>query len=359
MNRYPIRIIDEHLGRLTLEQWTAVPLSYVDLLAAPARERAELKVQFQNVLARDETGKVHDWTQYAMKFDFTADHSTGAVALVPGGWLPSSMAGAHYMLVPDRNVVSSLTAARRSLDRGSPDDLMGLLLNEPVQISPLVFALEGNQRRPPSVQEIAQQIDEARDRFQAALPNAEIVPDRASAIRGAQGLWSDMRVSQVQYERFLVASFPILRPAGPSPSKRASLTKRLCLIAAKESVSRRSLPFLLAWLAIALPQGLNPAMELLKPDKNEPLDQKAYGALADIRQLQLLVYASALFPHQPIALLTHDRALAQIWTGLGITNMRANGKICDFNLSLGSDSPFFANATESEITLFSGSSSAN
>jgi len=256
------------------------------------------------------------------------------------------------MLLPDRNVVSSLAAARRNLDRGNPDNLLALLLNEPFQVNPLVFVLEGNKRRPPSNLEIEQQVDEALRRFKIAMPNAKIIPDRTSAIRGAIGLWEDMRPSQKRYEQFLIAAFHLLRPVGSSPSRREDVIRKLCAIAAKEDIEHLSLPFLLAWLVITLPQGKNPAMQLLKPGKREPPEQKAYNALADIRQLQLLVYASALFPGQPTALLTHDRALAEIWTGLCIKDMRMNGKKCDFSIDFGSKAPFFSNVIDSEIALF-------
>jgi hypothetical protein len=102
--------------------------------------------------------------------------------------------------------------------------------------------------------------------------------------------------------------------------------KAIKAIADKHHVGALSLPFLAAAVAVCTPQG-NPAMRLLKAGGTAPAQEAVYNALADLLHLQLVVVGNAQFPDKPSALLTRDRALAELWVGLGIRDMvMADGK---------------------------------
>ena len=94
----------------------------------------------------------------------------------------------------------------------------------------------------------------------------------------------------------------------------------MACIAEQHGVGKLSLPFLAATVAICAPQG-NPAVRLFKSDGKAPSAAAVYNALADLLHLQLIVVGNAQLPDRPSALLTRDRALAELWVGLGIRNM--------------------------------------
>lgn len=350
MTLYPIHIISDHHGPLVLESWTPLPLLYDRLKSAKGRTPAQLTTQFTEVIARDANGTEYDCRGYEIKSEAQSDYSNDFFALVQGGWLPSQLSGAHYMLLPDRNVVGRLGARRLALvDAGRPEDLLDLLLDNAVTVNPMAYAMEGAQGHQPDENEVGRLLEKAHSEIRRAMPSAKVLPNIASATKGLMNLLADERSSLEREQHFLMEAFPLLRPV-LSAGKRKPVIAELRSIAEKNEVSVKSFAFLLAWLTLVLPQDKNPAFRILKPHEHRNASVKAYNALSDVRLLKLLTYAIALFPDKPTAVLTGDIGLAQFWVGLGVDQIVLKNGHPTFTIV--TDGDFFSEASEEELKIF-------
>jgi hypothetical protein len=325
MNRYPLHIDTSTHGKLTLSAWRAHPLNLSQLQAAKMHINTELTLEFSGVVATDEEGTTVDFTGGIASFGSTSSFPLGAVALVPGGWLPSIVAGGHHLLVLDRHMATEFVSAWKSMQAATPSSLLALLTDVPVLLNVLAYVLEGNQTAPPDAAAIQTDVAEVYGKLNALMPKATLLPAAvADAVTGAIGLWQDMSGPHQCYMAFLTEAWPHLHPV--ARGTRASVMTAIKGIADKHHVGALSLPFLAAAVAVCTPQG-NPAVRLFKASGSAPSQEAAYNALADLLHLQLLVVGNAQFPDKPSALLTRDRALAELWVGLGIRDMvMADGK---------------------------------
>jgi hypothetical protein len=231
----------------------------------------------------------------------------------------------------DRNIVSEIT---KRFDHGRPKsaelDFLDLFADQSVRINPLLFAMEGNERRIPAPERLREQVSEAARKLKAALPAAEVMVN-ADHIRGALGLVEDSRGGISRQQAFLLQVSPKLS-APVSGVNMRTRWKEVLAAADQHGVPRSSLVVLAALSSVVIPNGRSPAKKLLKfrPRYSE---QDAYNALCDLRSLEILISGFALFPEQPTQLCTSDRNLALFWTGLNASNFGRSGNSVTFDLS--------------------------
>lgn len=352
MPRYPLRIESDDQGRMTLSSWRARPLGREQLLKNSFHQTATLRIEFDGVVATSDAGESFDFSDGLATYSFSTSLALGPVALLPGGWLPSIVAGGHHLLVLDRHLVSDLVAAEKSMQGAAPASLLALLTDVPVQLNVLAHALEGRHRARPGIQAIREDVLETYGKLRRLLPKAELVPqDVAIAVSGAEGLWHDMAGPHTGYMAFLTDAWPHLHPVAPN-ERLASMTY-LRALAQKHGVAVWSLPFLAVIVAVCTPQG-NAGMRVLKPDGKSPASSKVYNALADLLHLQLVVAGNAQFPDRPSALLTRDRGLAELWVGLGIHSITMKGTAHTATVPMGQPGLLLADLSDEIICLFGG-----
>ncbi|URX62083.1 hypothetical protein KR767_18865 [Luteibacter anthropi] len=350
MPRYPLHIEAVDQGKLTLTSWRAHPLGRDQLLKNAFHEKAALKIEFEGVLATNEAGESFDWTGGVVTYPFTTSFALGPVALIPGGWLPSVVAGGHHLLTLDRHLVTDLVAAEKSMQSHAPASLLALLTDTPVQLNVLPYVLEGNKGAPPGAQAIHDDVTEVYTKLHALMPTAEVIPhDAAHAISGAEGLWQDMAIPHQGYMAFLTDAWPHLHPV-PAKERLAAMA-HLRSLAQKHAVAMYSLPFLAVTVAVCTPQG-NAGMRVLKPHGKRPAPGQVYNALADLLHLQLVIVGNAQFPTRPSALLTRDRALAELWVGLGIHGITMKGTAHTAKVPMGQPGLLLADLPDDIISLF-------
>lgn len=253
-------------------------------------------------------------------------YTSEAIGLVKGGWLPSAFAVTHQKttILVDRNVVTKIVSRfdnGRRRGKHAPD-FIDLFADQPIRINPLLFVLEGNDRRIPTPGEAAAQLEEVERKLRSALPRAELTigPD---SLQGALGLIEDSRASLERKQHFLRH----IAPCMVSPVARRDVEARwndVALAADLHSVSRQSLIVLAALSAVAVPNGKSPAKNLLK-FRNGYTKGDAYNALADLRALELFIGCHCLFPGEPMQLCTADKPLALLWAGIQASNFRWSG----------------------------------
>jgi len=324
-NRSLLRYVEEETGRtIDMVDWIADPLGYDELVAIRPDEPAVVPVNLRHATVFDEKGErvFPEGRDTHVKFTLNSKFSSNVVALSDGGWLPSIFAAHDRLILADRNVISEIQARflggrTRS---GVADDFFDVLARGKFRINPLLYAIEGNERRTPTDAEIAAQIKEAIGKVQKALPHAIIEPTGRLALQGVTGLLRDGAAGMRRKTVFLKTVAPRLTAS----ARKNRLADTCCWILAQADdagVPRQSLAVVAALSAALCPQSINPAKKLLKPSTNYK-DKNAYNALCDLRSLELFIGAKALFPDHPISLFTKDRSLALFWCGLNVHDIR-------------------------------------
>lgn len=164
----------------------------------------------------------------------------------------------------------------------------------------------------------------------AALPNATIMAGESS-VSAIESILDDTRASTAAYEGFLLEIADDL--ADPVSRKRLPAAwSKVVEASRRHGVRPNSIVLLAVLSAVAVPGGVSPARSILKFRKGYTQGE-AYGALADLRALEILCVVLALFPQAPALFCTGDRALALLWTGMQASGFNYTGKCsrCDLD----------------------------
>lgn len=279
------------------------------------------------------------------KLDSTLGSTT--IGLVNGGWLPSGFASTDSLTLPDRCTVAAIRS--RFLGgiskKGLHDDFLDFLADRPIRINPMLCAIEGaSGHTSPSESELSALFDRTAKGIMEALPHAVIFPDKPAVMQGAMGLIRDAAESFLRKQKFLLKAMPLLAaPVGRA--KRSELFRQLFDLAQECGISTASMLMMTVLSAVSANQSLNPARKLLKPRRLYTKGD-AYNALSDLRALDLLIAACADFPDLRVALLTDDKALALLWSGLQAHSFRRSGS--SIHYSINAHRALFSGLTDEE-----------
>ena len=310
------------------------PLSYEALLTARLHEPVTVPLDWSNAkLVATNHPDIDMTASYAGQTEVESPLASRTIALVQGGWLPSILALRNYTgdVLLDRNVVTEIVG-RFDGGRlvGAKADFLDLLADQPVRLNPLLWVLEGNQKALPSPQLARQQLDEVVGKLTRALPHCPQVVGPES-LRGALGLIEDSRPGFAAKQQFLLTLAPVLK----SPVRRSLVAQRWAEVLACADacgVRRASLVVMAALSVVAVPNGASPAAKVLK--FKEGYDFKdAYNALADLRSLEILIALQGMFPDNPPQIWTIDRPMAELWTAMGVSNIRRTRTAFSFDLT--------------------------
>lgn len=317
------------VGGLELE-----PLNYHELAGAQLHKPLSVRLNWRHarILETNIQGVEIDGLARGNAM-LESTHSSMAVSLQRGGWLPSGLAAADagVTILPDRNVISQIKGRfEEGSVVGPGQDFLDLLAEQEVRLNPLLYAIEGNERNIPDRSIVEAQLAEVMVFLRKALPKAVLVVGSES-LRGALGLIDDTRVGFERKRKFLLDLAPLL--AAPTSRRRFHQRWTDVLDAAdRYGVARNSLIVLAALSSVAVPNSGSPAKRMLKLREGYS-EQDAYNALADIRSLEILIHLLALFPKERPAIFTADRALALLWTGIRAHNFRSEMRSVSFDLA--------------------------
>lgn len=293
------------------------PLGYAELKAIRPHQpvTAPLRLRNARVMSTDLEGVDPD-AAASVDAILSSPYSARALGLVKGGWLPAGFAvlDPRAMILIDRNVLSDIEGR---FDRGEltaeRNDFLDLFAGYPIRLNPLLCVMEGNVRRRLDRPELEAELVRIQAKLRFALPEARIIAGEHS-VAAIEGLFEDTRVSSEAYQGFLLELAPSL--AAPVGRRRLrSVWDKVVEAARRHGVRRSSIVLLAVLSAIAAPNGSNPARGVLK-FTGEYTAGDAYGALADLRAIEMLCILLSLFPEDPAQLCTGDRALALFWAGL-------------------------------------------
>lgn len=311
------------------------PLQYKDLVGKNLTQKIDIPLSWKNskVVASSDTEMLNKIA--SGNAILHSRYTCKTIGLVRGGWLPSGIAFHNNMtILPDRCTISEL---RSQFQNGAKrnektDDFVHLFAGRPIRINPLLFVLEGNSKKNPSLDIIEQQFDEACTKIKSALPMAEIVPAGRGGLQGVAGIIQDSKLSMERKQEFLIKLAPLLNNP-VSSDRRNQLWDRTLDLVNICGVQKDSLVVFAALSSIMVPLGKSPAKRILKPTANYSAGD-AYNALADLRSLEVLLNIFATFPTEQVMLCTGDKNLALLWAGIRASNFtRSDTGLGSFNLS--------------------------
>jgi hypothetical protein len=239
--------------------------------------------------------------------------------LVDGGWLPLPFAHKRVALL-DRNVIIALekenASGETSLARLT--ELLGL---DTETLSPMLFALEGADRRPPTEFQMRVELNRAAITLRNFFPDAKIEHSTPRKRKALLRMVLDHADFRSRATRLLVQAAPIVVDRVKAEN-RQELENEVIRIARAEGVRIESL-IVLALLsciydsrdALSTHRAATPGRAVLKPNKKYA-EEDAYNALADMFFLELLLNSFEMFPDAKPVLYTRDVGLAALWAAI-------------------------------------------
>lgn len=285
--------------------------SFVSLLSG--REKC-LPVRMQGQVVEAGDLPLGADTTFEMTLEFT--ESVRHFVLVNGGVLPPQLiVGAGTRLLLDRNILSTL----RALPGGAiaATGPLAWLNSEELHLNALLAALEGAHRRAPTRKEFCGEYQQLVELLAGRLPRAKLVEfsqKNLDVMHEMAVAFADRAQREARFLRSVAT-----RVADPVGRQALRRTEDWILQEADRSGLKRLSAVVLVVLA-KLYEGETdrPAARLLKlyeiRSAGDGWEQVAYNAVADVRQLEL-ASAGATMPG-PVGLVTGDRGLAQVWSGL-------------------------------------------
>jgi len=338
MPKIALKYVEDDSERtLELTEGEIAPLGFDDL--ANIFEKLHLPISFplrltKIKLGRNELDELNGEKVNSVSASLDSTLGSTTIGLVKGGWLPSGLAISDSVILPDRCTVAAIRSrflggTRKS---GVHDDFLDFLADHPVRINPMLCAMEGiSGSTSPNEAELSAIFDRTANGILMALPHAVIFPEKTAVMKGALGLLQDSAGSFQLKQKFLLKAAPLLSaPAGKA--KRLDLLDQMFELAYACGISKASILMLTVLSAASAGQSMNPARKLLKP-RNPYTKKDAYNALSDLRALDLLIGACADFPNLQVSLMTNDKALALLWSGLQAHSFRRNGLKIEYSIN--------------------------
>jgi hypothetical protein len=257
-------------------------------------------------------------------------------ALVEGGWLPPPFVRPPYLLV-DRNVISSLKRIAEGFSRPdlkSRDWWFRFFDNKELVINPLLYALEGNRRRPPLFDEFRNAFNEASLDVLKCLPKAKVVKYKSKHFQAAYSILTDLAARTERETEFLLRTVPLI-VTRVADSRLTEIQSNIFQIAESLKLTSGSLAVLAVLSCLYENRdgsGFLTARRILKPQSHYTAPA-AHNTLADLRSLELCIVSRGAV-QAPYALCTCDRALALFWCGIKPHGVEWKDGTVKFNLSI-------------------------
>lgn len=307
------------------------PLSYDDLLLKKSSYEIKFKAESVEIENKGERTK-HEQGEVKTLINFK--QNLPIYSLVEGGWLPPPFVRPRNLFV-DRNVVSNIKKITQGSSQGRIQDLewwLKMVDNDNLIINPILYAIEGNQRRFPTLDELKKSFEEALAEIKKVFPKAKLISFTDETYPLVFTDLSRIFEHRKKEAKFLVKTAPLIFQR-ISNSRLSQTESEILEIAKDEGLDLKSLPVLAVLSCLyENTDGLyfHTARKIIKP-KSSYSEEDAYNTLADFNALEMFVGSGALsklateFP--PFAFSTCDKPIALFGCGLGFNKneLRENG----------------------------------
>ena len=318
------------------------PLGYPELISVAKNQSTtfDLKIHADKLWITPKNSKTEIKTNGRIDLPITFDKGLPIFAIVNSGWLPPPFVKPANLLV-DRNVISNIKKLTNDASISSTDFYwwsMILKTAPDVLINPILFALEGNQRRSPTLEEFVNSYEEAVLLVRDTLPNANIVIHNDESYSKVHGLIEEHRNRRDSETEFLMRAAPILFDRVPKVELK-SFESQICNIATDLSIGCTSLVFIAAISCLYYrndPYTFPVARKLIKPKMDYSVAD-AYNTLADLSAIEMYIGSQALTNSHnwnSFAFCTCDKAVALFACGLAFSKSEYIDGIVNSSLSI-------------------------
>jgi len=332
-----------------------VPLSFQQLLQSLDSPSPTLPLTIHNASApAAATGLIADGP-LVVAAKLSLNGPILAYGLVDGGWLPLPMAFKRIALL-DRNVVISLEKFHSSPNAKNSNwpNWLGL---DAETLSPMLFALEGPNRKVPTDFQMRVELNRAVKILTSLFPAAKVQHVSTKQRKALLRTVLQHSETRTRATRLLTKAAPLVVDR-VKQEHRKKLEAEVLRIAKTEYVGADSLPVIALLSCIYDGGGVScshraatPGRAVLKP-KSSYSAEDAYNALADLFFLELMLHIFEFFPEDHPVLYTRDVGITAFWSALQPTQ-RQRTHLCNqrvkitvtFRLSNG----LFPSLTDTEL----------
>lgn len=296
-------------GDLTIHSYEIVPNNYAELCAMMESNTVTIKIQNASAFGVGE--------KFQIKADISLDDKHDTYVLTDGGWYPLMLLPKNTLVLADKNVIGRmqyryfLGKKKKNIAEDYFDSVF--LSTSDMEFDVTLFALEGNQKQPPTPQMIDEQRRIAEDIMRQALPhiNVAIFPGGSNY---CHKLSEKLRPQLLKRVSFLQEIAPSIN-RGITSSVRPELAEKVFETAKKHELKANDIAVILVFLRITMEGKKTAATEVIKENQNYSVEE-AYNAAADLMSLEILL--NYIHSHvrknkgMQVAYITKDKGLAKI-----------------------------------------------
>jgi hypothetical protein len=258
------------------------------------------------------------------KFTVKPPHPMKLFCLSWGGHTYVPTISSQLLLI-DRNLFSKLAAVKAPI---CPAEAYWLDVFKDVsqRINPIMVALEGANRRQPSLEEFQQELTSTRDCLAALYPDKEIISHSSEMSEMLFGEMKRKKARQIEEAAFLQEWAPRVVDR-LSDHKLMPRIRELLGAATEAGLHKSSLAHVALLSCLAEDrhgEASSPGRMLIKPRREYTLGD-AHNALSDVHSLEWLIQARA-GEFDDVVFCTMDRGLAEFWLGLKVSRSERNGE---------------------------------
>lgn len=297
-----LRLASSDHGAVTLTRWTMQPLNLDDLNNFRKNESIQIRFTDLSVL--------EDATITAVTVTAQIPDLLQSYCLVKGGWLPPSFGLLKRFVFADRNFISRLGNYFEN-DLAKKESLVGWfddLKHFDMSIDILPYAMEANRQQFPTKQEIANQVEEAREKLEMAAPGVRITQYPEPIEDYAWRILDYLKPQIKNRMAFLIEVAPHVKSCFAT-DKVIERWNAISDIAARYNLKKDVITFL-AFIGVSAPQKDSPGLGVLKIT-HPYLEKSAYNACLDITIMEVLFGLQKKDPTGPYGIITRDAPLAR------------------------------------------------
>ena len=319
-----IKIID-HDGSLVIvkpsgSRFVTRPFIFSEFLSHFI-EKEELVLTVDGAVTKFPLRPDEDAVEGSIHLGFKAASENCYVACVAGGWLPAAFAQADVFLL-DANIAKNVRSPLTGRDQRSES-----LLHGARALNPILAAMEGKNRRMPTLSDLAKRNSELCERLRKIYPNnVEGVKDTDLYL--VHNLQTSLQKQWQIFLLFLEDAWPLLGGMKKKESfSPRELFTELELRRERSNLNRDNLIYLLAvdsaFSKKQIPPHSCPGRAIIKPHKQFS-DELAYNVFSDIINFQIAALSQTL-PGKPLGTFcTADLGLAGAWALLRPGDSKSN-----------------------------------
>lgn len=305
-----------------------LPLSYDDFCNARKEKFRLLNITcLTDTVRTEKNGVVESTGRGKIEMPVNFRHPLPVYALVKGGWLPPPFVQPPNLLA-DSNAIGNLEAINKGNAQPIYEqvDWWFTIPNESdISINSLFYAMEGNQFRTPTFEELKSSFATATEVIREKFPKANIIEYEDVHFQAAFELITSISGQNEKEIEFLIKAVPLIVTDVPTP-ELTKIESKIIRIAQEIKLDLKSLSVLtvLSRLYDNGRSGYNVAKKILKPS-SVYTKENAYNTLADLNALRLFIGFLALSESsksESFALCTSDKALVLLWSGFNFYDIK-------------------------------------